>query len=272
MTHFTALCATYALPKNESLRLAAFALAKPRTWFLAHDRDVLAAAQIAALHAVFSRRAAGEPVAYIEGVREFYGLDFKVSPAVLIPRAETELLVQTVIELAQPQGRILDLGTGSGAIAVACAHARPDCTVFASDVSHDALAIARHNAAAHAPRVAFFQGSWFEALPAGTTPFDCIVSNPPYIAAGDAHLAQGDLRHEPAGALTDFADGLAHYRIIAAQAKDWLAPQGWLIFEHGYDQGEAVCGLLRGLGYGQVVQHFDDDQQRQARMVVARKG
>lgn len=273
-THYAALSQQYALPKSEALRLAAFALGKPRTWFLAHDLDALDAVQLHQLHRVFSRRAAGEPVAYIEGRREFYGLDFAVSPAVLIPRPETELLVKTLIALAPSQARILDLGTGSGAIAVAVAHARSDCTVLAVDLSADALTVAQHNARVHAPNVQFFQGNWCEALPRDSLGlglgFDIIVSNPPYIAAGDAHLAQGDLRFEPASALTDFADGLAHYRSIAAQARAWLKPQGWLIFEHGYDQGAALCGLLHSVGYAPVTQYFDEDEQAHPRMVVAR--
>lgn len=272
MTTFAAIRAAFALPKSEALRLAAFALNRPRAWFLAHDQDALTDAQQAALGNALARRAAGEPLAYIEGVREFYGLDFAVSPAVLIPRAETELLVQTLIAIAPPGARILDLGTGSGAIAVATAHARPDCCVLATDLSEPALVLARQNAQRHAPSVQFDQGHWFDALPVSTPPFDCIASNPPYIPAGDAHLQQGDLRSEPASALTDFADGMTHYRTIAAQAQRWLKPQGWLIFEHGYDQGPAVCALLRGLGYAQVTQHFDDDEQRQPRMVVARAG
>jgi release factor glutamine methyltransferase len=199
-----------------------------------------------------ARRLRGEPIAYIVGKREFFGLDFRVGPVVLIPRPDTELIVELALErLPQGASRLLDMGTGSGAIAVAVAHTRPDADVTALDVSDDALAVARANAAANGARVRFVHSSWFDALDAAKT-FDVIASNPPYIAAGDDHLAQGDLRFEPVGALTDHADGLSALRIIIAGSGRHLVPGGWLLLEHGYDQAAAVRALLAGGGFTDV--------------------
>jgi release factor glutamine methyltransferase len=199
-----------------------------------------------------ARRLRGEPIAYIVGRREFFGLDFQVGPAVLIPRPDTELIVELSLErLPENAPRLLDMGTGSGAIAVAVAHTRPDADVTALDVSRDALAVAQANAAANGARVRFLESSWFDALTAGET-FDVIASNPPYIAAGDDHLAQGDLRFEPVGALTDHADGLSALRIIIAGSPRHLLPGGWLLLEHGYDQAAAVRTLLVDAGFADV--------------------
>ena len=204
------------------------------------------------LDTLIARRLAGEPIAYIVGRREFFGLDFQVGPAVLIPRPDTELIVELALErLPQGPARLLDMGTGSGAIAVAVAHTRPDADVTALDVSPDALAIAQANAAANGARVRFLESSWFDALAAFDT-FDVIASNPPYIAAGDDHLSQGDLRFEPVGALTDHADGLSALRIIVAGGPRHLVPGGWLLLEHGYDQAAAVRALLAKAGYTHV--------------------
>jgi release factor glutamine methyltransferase len=199
-----------------------------------------------------ARRLRGEPIAYIVGRREFFGLAFRVGPAVLIPRPDTELIVDLSLErLPDDAPRLLDMGTGSGAIAVAVAHTRPDADVTALDVSPDALAVAQANAAANGARVRFLESSWFDALAAGDT-FDVIASNPPYIAAGDEHLAQGDLRFEPVGALTDHADGLSALRIIIQGSPRHLAPGGWLLLEHGYDQAAAVRALLADAGFTDV--------------------
>ena len=199
-----------------------------------------------------ARRLRGEPIAYIVGRREFFGLAFRVGPAVLIPRPDTELLVDLSLErLPDNAPRLLDMGTGSGAIAVAVAHTRPDADVTALDVSPDALAVAQANAAANGARVRFLESSWFDALAAGET-FDVIASNPPYIAAGDEHLVQGDLRFEPVGALTDHADGLSALRIIIQGSPRHLAPGGWLLLEHGYDQAAAVRALLADAGFTDV--------------------
>jgi release factor glutamine methyltransferase len=204
------------------------------------------------LDALVARRLDGEPIAYIVGKREFFGLHFNVGPAVLIPRPDTELIVELALErLPQGHARLLDMGTGSGAIAVAVAHTRPDADVSALDVSPDALAVAQANAAANGARVRFLHSSWFDALAAGET-FDVIASNPPYIAAGDAHLAQGDLRFEPVGALTDHADGLSALRIIIEGSPRHLVAGGWLLLEHGYDQAAAVRTLLADGGFSDV--------------------
>jgi release factor glutamine methyltransferase len=204
------------------------------------------------LDALVARRLDGEPIAYIVGKREFFGLHFNVGPAVLIPRPDTELIVERALErLPQGHARLLDMGTGSGAIAVAVAHTRPDADVSALDVSPDALAVAQANAAANGARVRFLHSSWFDALAAGET-FDVIASNPPYIAAGDAHLAQGDLRFEPVGALTDHADGLSALRIIIEGSPRHLMAGGWLLLEHGYDQAAAVRTLLADGGFSDV--------------------
>lgn len=197
------------------------------------------------------RRLAGEPVAYLVGQREFFGLPFDVSGAVLIPRPDTELLVELTLARLPQGGRVLDMGTGSGAIAVSLAHTRRDADVTALDVSADALAVARRNADANGVRVTFLHSDWFAAL-ADTPPFDIIASNPPYIASGDRHLSEGDLRYEPVGALTDHADGLSALRILVAGAPAHLAQQGWLLMEHGYDQADAVRTLLASAGYTDV--------------------
>ena len=201
--------------------------------------------------ALVQRRLDGEPVAYIVGQREFFGLPFEVGGDVLIPRPDTELLVELTLERLPPSGRALDMGTGSGAIAVAVAHTRRDADVTALDVSDAALAVARRNAAANDARVDFLHSDWYAALD-GRPPFDVIASNPPYIAGGDHHLSEGDLRYEPVGALTDHADGLSALRIIVAGARAHLKPQGWLLMEHGYDQSAAVRALLTEQGYTDV--------------------
>ena len=211
----------------------------------------LNAGQAAHLNQLVRRRMQGEPIAYIVGRREFFGLPFEVSEAVLIPRPDTELIVELALERLPQQGRLLDMGTGSGAIAVAVAHTRADAAVTALDVSSAALAVAQANAANNGARVRFLQSDWFAALDTDET-FDLIASNPPYIAAGDEHLSQGDLRFEPVGALTDHADGLSALRTIIAGAQAHLKPGAWLLLEHGYDQSEAVRALLATAGYTEV--------------------
>ena len=212
----------------------------------------LSSDEAARLDALVARRLRGEPIAYIVGRREFFGLDFQVGPAVLIPRPDTELIVELALErLPRQVPRLLDMGTGSGAIAVAVAHTRPDAAVTALDVSPDALAVAQANATANGARVRFLHSSWFDALDAGDI-FDVIASNPPYIAAGDDHLAQGDLRFEPVGALTDHADGLSALRTIITGSPRHLVPGGWLLLEHGYDQAAAVRTLLLDAGFADV--------------------
>ncbi len=231
-----------------------------RSTIIAHSERIVETAQAAHLQNCFNRRAAGEPVAYILGEREFYGEMFKVSPAVLIPRPETEHLVEAVLtRLPKPNGSrgpiLLDLGTGSGAIAITLKRQRPDVQAVATDISSDALNIARENAQNLQANVTFYLGSWYAALPPRTQRFDVIVSNPPYIADGDAHLSQGDLRFEPPAALSDQArngNGFAALQHIIDGAPTWLSMGGWLLLEHGFDQGKmAENALLKG-GFSQI--------------------
>ncbi|ELX11801.1 protein-(glutamine-N5) methyltransferase HemK, release factor-specific [Janthinobacterium sp. HH01] len=231
--------------------LLCHALGLSRVSLITRSERELDAGQAARFAALVQRRLAGEPVAYIVGQREFFGLPFEVNGAVLIPRPDTELLVELALDRLPPQGRLLDMGTGSGAIAVALAHTRRDAAITALDVSPEALAVAGRNAAANGARVDFLHSDWYAALQ-GRPPFDIIVSNPPYIAGGDRHLAEGDLRYEPPGALTDHADGLSALRIIVAGAGSHLKPQGWLLMEHGYDQSLQVRELLTAAGYVEV--------------------
>jgi release factor glutamine methyltransferase len=231
--------------------LLCHALDLNRIALITQSERALDAQEAQRLAALVQRRLDGEPVAYIVGQREFFGLPFEVSGAVLIPRPDTELLVELTLERLPPQGRVLDMGTGSGAIAVALAHTRQDADVTALDVSADALAVAGRNAAANGARVRFLQSDWYAALQ-GAAPFDVIASNPPYIASGDRHLSEGDLRYEPVGALTDHADGLSALRTIIAGAPAHLKPQGWLLMEHGYDQSAQVRALLSDAGYTEV--------------------
>jgi release factor glutamine methyltransferase len=230
--------------------LLAHALALSRVQLVTQSERILTEGEARHLSALFERRTNGEPIAYIVGEREFFGLSFHVTPDVLIPRPETELLVELALERLPENGRVLDLGTGSGAIAVAIAHARPDAAVTAIDSSTAALAIARRNVAQHGVHVAVLQSDWYHAL--GDRQFDVIVANPPYIAAGDPHLSQGDLRFEPANALTDHADGLSALQAIARGAARHLAPRGRLLLEHGYDQSSAVRALLERQGFSEV--------------------
>lgn len=244
------LQASLPLDALENRILLCHALGLSRVGLITQSERVLTLDETARVAALVQRRLDGEPIAYIVGEREFFGLPFKVSPAVLIPRPDTELIVELALERLPQGGRLLDMGTGSGAIAVACAHGRSDAQVTALDVSADALAIARANAAANGATVRFLHSDWFAAI-AGER-FELIASNPPYIASGDAHLAQGDLRFEPTGALTDHADGLSAMRTIVAGAPGHLAPGGWLLLEHGYDQAAAVRALLDGRGFLEV--------------------
>ena len=241
-----------ALPLDplENRILLCHALGLSRVGLITQSQRVITAAEAQALDALVARRLKGEPIAYIVGKREFFGLDFGVTDAVLIPRPDTELLVELALERLPPAASVLDMGTGSGAIAVAIAHTRPDARVSALDASAAALAVARANAGAHGAAVRLLHSDWYAALDGER--FDLIVSNPPYIAAGDCHLSQGDLRFEPACALTDHADGLAALRTIVAGAASHLTPGAWLLLEHGYDQALHVRALLAGHGYASV--------------------
>jgi release factor glutamine methyltransferase len=243
-----------------------------RAWLLTHSEQLLSDEQTSRLSALYERRLNGEPIAYLLGEREFYGLTFKVTPATLIPRPETELLVELALQrcrrvAAPPPGthrsapcgcipqqgacRVLDLGTGSGAVALSIAHARPDAEVVAVDASATALEVAQFNAQRlNLGNVRLLHGNWFSALKGES--FDIIVSNPPYIAAGDVHLAQGDVRFEPRDALISGTDGLDDIRRICTQAKAHLRPKGWLILEHGYDQAAQVRALLQQSGLKEI--------------------
>lgn len=226
-----------------------------RVQLITQSERVLTEGESQLLSAVFQRRIDGEPIAYIVGEREFYGLSFQVTPDVLIPRPETELLVELAVERLPENGRALDMGTGSGAIAVAIAHFRPDASVAALDVSAAAIQIARRNALRHRVSVTFIHSDWYGAL--ADQRFDMIVANPPYIVEGDPHLSQGDLRFEPVDALTDHADGLHALRRIIEGAERHLAPGGWLLMEHGYDQAAPVRDLLIAQGF-HAVQSWHD--------------
>ncbi len=229
-----------------------------RAYLLAHPEQVLDQTQQDTYEALLRRRLHGEPIAHLLREREFFGLTFKVTPATLIPRPETELLVEQTL-LRMPQGkssRILDLGTGSGAIALSIARARRDAEVVAVDASDGALQVARENAdRLNVCNVSFRQGDWFSTLEGQR--FDLIVSNPPYIAADDAHLAQGDVRFEPLSALASGPDGLDDIRCIIMAAPQHLTAKGWLLLEHGYDQAEAVRGLLTQNGFCDVFSEKD---------------
>lgn len=215
-----------------------------RAWLLAHDTDPLAPAAHAAFLQLCQRRAGGEPLAYIVGRKEFYDLELMVDKRVLVPRPDTETLVEWALDLLAGPQCVLDLGTGSGAIALAIKKHRPQASVEAVDASADALEVASANAHALSLDVAFRQASWL----AGTDKcYDLIVSNPPYIAAGDAHLDA--LSHEPLEALAAGADGLRDIRSIIAQARGHLRAGGWLLLEHGHDQAPAVRDLLGAAGF-----------------------
>lgn len=222
-------------------------LGRPRAWLLAHDDEPLPADAATAWPALLARRAAGEPLAYVVGEREFCGLRLAVSPAVLVPRPETELLVRWALELlpGAPADTVLDLGTGSGAIALALKAARPQTAVWATDASPAALAVAQGNARRLGLAVDFAPGDWWQAV--GGRTFGLAVSNPPYIAAGDPHLTA--LGHEPTLALTPGGDGLDSIRQLIEQAPAHLLHGAWLLLEHGHDQAEAVTTLFAAHGF-----------------------
>jgi len=243
--------------------LLAHTLGRTRAWLLAHDEDALTAEQRAAFEALAGRRAAGEPFAYLVGEREFHGLMLSVTKAVLVPRPDTETLVDWALELLQrelhdtPAPAVLDLGTGSGAIALALKNRCPRARVWAGERSAEALAVARANAARLALEVRFAPGDWWAALEevADAPVFDLVVSNPPYIVENDPHLAE--LAHEPAAALVSDGDGLGDISRIAAGAHGRLRAGGWLLVEHGWEQAPAVAGILRRAGFGDVATRTD---------------
>ena len=218
--------------------------AQERAWLVAHDKETLSITSQQVWQDALRRRLAGEPLPYITGWAAFYGLDLQVDARVLCPRADTETLVDWALAILPPVARAMDLGTGSGAIALALKQQRPDVHMYARDLSADALAVAQANAQRLGLNIAFSQGAWLQD---SSEAFDAIVSNPPYVAEADPHLLA--LRHEPVQALTSGADGLNDLRAIIAQAPACLKPGGWLLLEHGYDQAEAVRQLLQAKGF-----------------------
>lgn len=228
---------------------------------ISHPEQILETETITRYTSLVVRREQGEPIAYLIGHREFYGREFRVAPGVLIPRPETELLVERALAKVAdiPAPRILDLGCGSGCIAITLALERPDACVHAVDVSTDALAIASDNAKRLGAKVTFIESDWFNELAhySESKHYHLIVSNPPYIVENDPHLFQGDLPHEPMSALASGADGLDALRHLIAGAPAYLQAEGWLLLEHGYDQAEAVELLLREGAYTEIEQNRD---------------
>ena len=234
-------------------------LGQSRTWLLAHDDTMLDATQHAAWNSQLARRAAGEPLAYLLGEKEFRGLLLQVDPNVLVPRPETEVLVEWALELLdgplreRSPPRVVDLGTGSGAIAIAVKHECPAAQVSATDASAAALDMAIANARRLGLNISFAAGSWWDAV--DDAAFDLVLSNPPYVAGADPHLAA--LRHEPLAALTPGGDGLGALRDIIGGASGHLAPGGWLLVEHGYDQADAVQALFGAHGFSAIATRSD---------------
>lgn len=251
----------------EAELLLAHALGRPRAWLYAHGSDRVDTTVAVAYAALVARRLAGEPIAYLTGRRGFWRFDLTVTPATLIPRPETERLVELALARLPPDRplRIADLGTGSGAIALALALERPQATVIATDASDAALAVARANACELGlGTVEFRHGDWLAPL-AGER-FDLIASNPPYIAEDDPHLQAGDLRHEPVAALASGRDGLDAIRTIVRAAPAHLFPGGWLLLEHGWEQGEPVRAWLRDAGFIEVFTERDLEARERVTM------
>ena len=255
----TALSLAPNIAALEAQILLAHALNQSRAYLLAHPEATLNESTVFLFTDLLHRRLKGEPIAYILGHREFFGFDFCVTPDVLIPRPETELLVTLALERIPLQHpiQVLDLGTGSGAIAVTLAKLRPQALVTAVDISPCALAVARQNAARlGTSNVRFIQSDWFEALDPSKQ-FDLIVSNPPYIAVNDPHLQQGDVRFEPISALHSGAGGLDAIRHIAQEFLRFSAPNGWLLFEHGFNQQRACADIMTSLNFTDIFFHLD---------------
>ena len=253
-----ALARQMGVDRLDAQLLLGNALGRPRSWLLAHDDAAISEPAWAGLNDSLRRRAADEPLAYLLGEKEFRGLSFKVTPAVLIPRPATETLVEWALELLAPlppsaQPELLDMGTGSGAIALSIKHACPRARVTALDLSEPALDVARNNGQRLSLAIEWLQSDWWGAVEGRR--FDLILANPPYVAEGDPHLPA--LAHEPRGALTSGSDGLDALRVLVAGAADHLRPSAWLLLEHGYDQSEAVGALLRGAGFAAVEQRRD---------------
>ncbi|MBP4042911.1 peptide chain release factor N(5)-glutamine methyltransferase [Aeromonas sp. SrichE-2G] len=261
--HILATLASGESPRADADALLCHLLECRRSYLMTWPERELDAAQQATLQGWLARRLNGEPIAHLIGEREFWSLPLKVSPATLIPRPDTEVLVeQALVRLPSGLCALLDLGTGTGAIALALKSERPDADVWAVDRMPEAAALARANSAALGLPVTVRDGSWFEPL-SGAPRFAMIVSNPPYIDGADPHLDQGDVRFEPRSALVADEQGLADIRLIVAGAPAHLVPGGWLLLEHGWDQGAAVRQLLLQQGYGQVetVRDYGDNER-----------
>jgi release factor glutamine methyltransferase len=258
-TSISALIKESAIPQRETAMLLERILQMSRASIAAHPERFLDSQQEHLARAWIQRRVDGEPMAYILGEREFYGVKLIVTPDVLIPRPETETLVEQALACLSKQyapnaSRVLDLGTGSGAIAISLAEQRPALDIVATDISAKALAVAKGNAKRLGVQISFIESDWFSALE--NERFDLIVSNPPYVAHGDPHLIQGDLRFEPITALTDNEPdqgGLACIRRIIDDAPKHLNGEGWLLFEHGYDQADACRELLAARGFVELI-------------------
>ena len=269
--HHVLRAAAARIDRIDAELLLLHVLGKPRSWLFGHDTDALDMGDVAAFEALIARREGGEPVAYLTGRRGFWTLGLAVTPATLIPRPDTELLVERALERLprDAAARIADLGTGSGAIALALAKERPRVRVVATDASEAAVAIARANAAENGiDNTEFRHGSWFAPL-AGEC-FDVIASNPPYIEADDPHLGEGDLRFEPITALASGGDGLDDLRVIIGEATSHLIEHGWLLVEHGWNQGAAVRALFVEAGFVEVATARDlEDRDR---VTLGRRG
>lgn len=258
-------------PRLEAEILLAHVLGETRTFLRTWPERTTTQKHNRAFQALLARRQQGEPIAHLTGERDFWDMSLHVSAHTLIPRPETETLVELALAKIPSDARwkIADLGTGSGAIALAIARERPHCEITATDLSPAALAVAQDNATRlRVSNITFAEGRWCIAL--GDSRFEMIVSNPPYIHPADPHLQQGDLRFEPPGALQSGPDGLADIRTICAEARQHLRAPGWLLLEHGYDQGSAVPAILHDLGYQQIQTKKDLAQQDRVSLGVCR--
>ena len=259
--------ATEQLSESDDARLdsqvlLAYALKVSRTWLFTWPDKALDGATLTAFNALIEERKSGTPIAYITGYRDFWSLRLKVTPDTLIPRADTELLVETALTLKNVEKScdVIDLGTGTGAIALSLANECPSWRITATDINPETLAVAKENAQTLELSVSFKESAWFDAI---NDHYDLVISNPPYIESNDPHLQQGDLRFEPAGALASGQDGLDDIRLVVQQALKHLKKEGYLLLEHGYQQAEAVRSLMAKAGYIDIETHQDiEDRDR----------